>query len=39
MNGVLTAGITDLHTSLTDVDGDDFTHLFDEVRKSCVASL
>ena len=38
MNDVLTAGITDLHTSLTDVDGDDFTHLFDELRKSYLES-
>ena len=30
----LTAGVTDLNTSLTNVDGDDFTHLFDEEREN-----
>ncbi len=27
----LTACVADLDTSLTNVDGDDFTHLFDEL--------
>lgn len=34
MQSRLTAGVTDLDTGLTDVDGDDFTHFGTELRAS-----
>ena len=39
MENVLTASVTDLDTSLTNVDGDDFTHLFEEQTKNFGISL